>query len=78
MFVVFQMVTIYPALPADPTSSATRDQLSDECGRIGMRNTAANQLDHAELNLSNISAFIEGQIELLQYYSNMKKMAFMQ
>lgn len=69
----FQMATIYPALLVDLTSSATHDQPRDKSKMVAMRTTAADHLVHTKLNLSNISAFIERQIELLRCYSNKKK-----
>lgn len=77
LYVGFQMVTIFPAPLADPTSSVTRDHPREESERVGKKTRAADQLVHIELNLSNILAFIERRLEFLRCYRN-KKNALMQ
>lgn len=77
------MVTIYPAPRADPTVLATRDHPREESEMVGMKTRQRiswfieSFIWFTELNLSNISAFIERKIELLRCYRN-KKNALMQ
>lgn len=59
------MVTMFPAPLADPTSSATHDQPKEESDAVGMGITAEDQLVNTRLYHSNISAFIDRQIQFL-------------